>query len=144
MKDESRDRASAVVSRKRRRQRGVTTIEYAFLTLPLMMLSIGGIDIGRAYFQMQVVMEAAQAGARTGAMPTATSSQVNTAVNTALAVASLTSIATISSSNVGVNAQRGATTSVTVSVPFTTLTGKLFPFWSGTRTLSRTASLRHE
>lgn len=138
------DQTTDGAARRRRRQRGITTIEYAFLTLPLMMMSIGGIDMGRAYFQMQVVLEAAQAGARTGAMPTATSSQVNNAVNAALGVASLTGIATITSSNVGVNAQRGSTTSVTVSVPFTTLTGKLFPFWSGTRTLSRTASLRHE
>lgn len=128
----------------RRRQRGVATVEYSLLALPMLMMSIGAMDFGRAYFQMQVILEAAQAGARSGAMPTTTTLNVTTAVNGTLGVAGLASIATITSSGVGVNGQRGDTTTVNVSVPFVTLTGKMFSFWSGTKTLTRTARLRHE
>jgi len=125
------------------RQRGVTTIEYALLLLPMLVLTLGGIDFGRAYFQSHVLLEAAQAGVRVAALPTSTSSTVRAAAMEVLTSAGLQA-ATVVSSNAGVASSRGATSSVTVSIAFHPMTGTLIKGWSGTKTLSKTAQQRHE
>jgi Flp pilus assembly protein TadG len=134
----------ATVRRERgSRERGITTVEFGLLLLPVVMLTMGAFDFGRAYFQSQVILQAAQEGVRTAALPTSTTSTVNAAITAILTPAKLTA-ATISSSNVGVGASRGATSSVTVSIPFNSLTGTIFPSWIGTHTLTQTAKQRHE
>lgn len=135
----------AVARRERRsRERGLTTVEYGLLLLPVVMLTMGAFDFGRAYFDTQVILEAAQAGVRNAALPQSTSTTMNAEINAILTPAKLNTVATISSSNVGVGGTRGSTSSVTISIPFKSLTGTIFPNWVGTHTLTQTARQRHE
>lgn len=124
-------------------QRGAATIEYA-LTLPIaIVLLLGSIDMGRAYLQVHALLEAAQAGVRIASLPNATTSQVQAAAQEILDPANVDDWQ-IQSSNVGGAASRGATSSVTVTAPFQTMTGSMIPGWTGVVTLTRTASMRHE
>jgi Flp pilus assembly protein TadG len=130
-------------TRTRRRQRGVATVEFGLYLPVVAMLMIGAFDFGRAYYHMQVLLEAAQSGVRIAALPSSTPSSTATAANAVLVPAGLAA-ATITSSNVGSSAVRGSVSSVTVSIPFTTMTGTMVPGWIGVKTMTKTAKMRHE
>lgn len=127
----------------RRRQRGAVTVEAAFAVPIVVMLTVGGLDMGRAYFHQHVVLEAAQSGVRVAALPGSSVQDVKDAAEEVLDGAGISDY-TITYSNVGTTALRGSTSSCTVSSNFTTLSGSLIPGWSGSVTLTQTAKARHE
>ena len=125
------------------RQGGVAAMEFALVIVVAMTLVLGSFDLGRAYYQSHVLLEAAQAAARVGALPLSTGSDVQNAADDVLESSGITD-ASVVSSNVGAAAIRGTETSVTVAVEFQTMTGSLIPGWTGEVNLSRTARMRHE
>lgn len=125
------------------RQRGVAAMEFALVIMVAMTLVLGSFDLGRAYYQSHVLLEAAQAAARVGALPLSTGTDVKNAADEVLEISGIMD-ASVVSSNVGTAAIRGSETTVTVAVDFQTMTGTLIPGWAGEVILSRTARVRHE
>lgn len=126
-----------------RRSRGQSTVEFALLIPVLLVLILILLDGGRAYFTNQVILNAAREGARAGVLPEGSSGDVTTAVNTVMTNATLSG-QIIAYSNVGSGVPAGATTTVTVTYPFETLTGSFVPGWEGTINLEQTVQMRHE
>lgn len=130
-------------TRRSRIQRGATAVETALLLPLFMMLTLGMVDFARALFVRHTLLDAAQAGARIASLPWTTDSSVTAEAHRVLDAANLAS-SNISASNVGSQGSRGASTSVTVSSPFVTLSGAFVPGWTGTFTMTQTAFIRHE
>jgi Flp pilus assembly protein TadG len=125
------------------RQSGVAAIEFALVITVALTLVMGSFDLGRAYYQSHVLLEAAQSAARVGALPLSTGADVKNAADEVLESAGITD-ASVVSTNVGAAAARGTETSVTVAREMQTMTGSLIPGWTGEVSLSRTARMRHE
>lgn len=118
-------------------------VELALILPVLLILVMGIIDMARAYSVLQVVTNAAREGARVAIIPTSTAANVTAAVNNYLVPAGQGGCAT-AGANWGAAAPAGASTTVTVTCPFNTLTGTLIPGWSGVFNLSQQATMRHE
>ncbi len=126
-----------------KRTTGQSFVEFALMLPVFLILVMGILDMARAFSALQMVTNAAREGARVGIMPASLSSVVTNAVDNYLAAGGQTGCAT-TGSNWGPAGDTGDSTSVTVSCDFTTLTGTIIPFWTGTLTLARTTNMRHE
>ena len=127
----------------RKKEQGQSLVEFALILPVALFLLLGTIDVARAFFNLQTVTNASREGARRGIIAGAVQGDVDTVVNNALTSAGLTSTPTIVGSGVD-GASAGATTTVTVTYPFQTLTGTLIPGWTGTIDLTQTTVMRHE
>ncbi len=120
-------------------------VEFALVLPVLILLVVGILDFARAFTVLQVVTNAAREGARVSIIPTSTSANVTGTVTSYLTSAGQAECTSTGSTTIwGAGGAAGDTITVTVSCPFTTLTGTLIPGWSGTFNLSQTATMRHE
>ena len=126
-----------------RNSRGQSTVEFALLIPALLLVILVLLDVGRAYFTNQVTLNASRQGARAGVLPEGSSADVISAVTSVFNDAQLSGQA-VTYSNVGSGFPAGATTTVTVTYPFQTLTGAFIPGWEGTIVLEQTVQMRHE
>lgn len=122
---------------------GQSTVEFAAMVPVFLFLVMLLLDGGRAYYTNQVVLNAAREGARVGILPERSAADVVSAVQAIINEAGYTN-ETLNYSNVGTGVPAGATTTVTVGLPFETLTGTLIPGWEGTIPLMQTVRMRHE
>ncbi|MFQ5895076.1 MAG: TadE/TadG family type IV pilus assembly protein [Nitrospinota bacterium] len=131
-----------------RRCGGQGLVEFALILPVFLLIALGIMEFARAYWNMQVITNAAREGARVGILTTTTEADVTQKVNDYLASANMTATATVTVANVGAAAATGAPTTVTVTYPFAVLTGPFLstfvPGWGGTINLSQTVTMRHE
>ena len=127
----------------RRHQCGQSVVEFALIIPIVLLVIVVFIDVGKAYFTNQVILNAAREGARVGILPQGSPAKVIVAVNSVMTSGGLSGH-TIAHSNVGAGVPAGFTTKVTVTYPFKTLTGTFVPGWTGTINLDQTVQMRHE
>lgn len=139
------------MTRQRRRndRRGTSAVEFAFIAPLFFMLVIGMIEFGRAMMVQQILTNAARQGARLATLdstngssnPTPTS-LVTSEVNYVLAAANISGATTTISPSLPATA--GTDISVTVSVPYMSVTWVPSPWFLSGATLAANCVMRRE
>ena len=134
---------------RRNDRRGTSAVEFAFIAPVFFLLVIGMVEFGRAMMVQQILTNAARQGARMATLdstnnssnPTPTS-MVASEVNSVLAAANVTGATTAISP--GLPAAAGTDVSVTVSVPYMSVTWVPSPWFLNGATLSANCVMRRE
>ena len=105
-------------SRHRRSRRGAAVVELAFTAPILFLLCFGMIDVGRAVMVQNLITNAARDGARTAVLDGATASSIEHQVEEYLASSTVSDAVVTVSPNPLNSANLGDPVSVTVEVPF--------------------------
>jgi Flp pilus assembly protein TadG len=126
-----------------RQRRGASAVEFALVAPLFFMLVFGCIEFGRALMVQQILTNASRVGARQAITLNANESDV---ISTATNYATSTSVAGVS---VAVTpslsaALAGDMVSVTVSVPFSSVSWIPAPWFMGGTTLDATSVMRKE
>lgn len=145
---QSNERQCAALSNLQRviakqNRRGAAAVEFAVVAPVFLLLVFGIIEFGRMVMVQQVITNAAREGARQGIIPGSSSSQVNKTVSTYLTGTSIGG-ATTSVSPDPAAATYGQAITVTVSVPFTSVSWLPAPFFLGNSTLKSSCTMRSE
>jgi Flp pilus assembly protein TadG len=102
------------------------------------------VEYGRMVMVQQVITNASREGARVGVLDGSTSANVTTAVNTYLTAAKISGATTTCSPSTPSSAGYGQPVSVTVSVPFNSVSWLPAPLFLGGKTLTATSTMRRE
>jgi Flp pilus assembly protein TadG len=139
------------MTRQRRRndRRGTSAVEFAFIAPLFFMLVIGMIEFGRAMMVQQILTNAARQGARiatldstNGSSNPAPTSIVTSEVNDVLAAANISGATTTISP--ALPATAGTDISVTVTVPYMSVTWVPSPWFLSGATLAANCVMRRE
>jgi len=140
---------------------GQTIVEFALIVALLLAVLFGIVEFGRAWFYSNHISNSVRASARYGAVLGNASTSVSFAKSKieTYATTEIQSYINVQSGDLTVNAQffqdgtttprtgnlaRGDTIEVSATYNFTILTGSIIPYFSGTRPITRTASMRFE
>ena len=125
------------------RRSGAAAVEFALIAPLLIVLVFGMIEFGRMFMAEQVLTNAAREGARKAILPGATDDQAQTTIDDYLNSANITGFSrSISPSTT--NADGGTAITVTVSVPYSSVSWlPISNFLSG-KTLSAKVVMRKE
>jgi len=126
-------------SRNGRSRRGAAVAEFALIAPVFLTLTVGCIELGRAVIVQQLLTNASREGARVaGYDTTSSSSKVSTAVNNYLTSVNISGATTaVSPSPSGL--ADGEQISVTVGIPFSSVSWLPHPFFLGGQTLKATS-----
>jgi len=102
-------------------RRGAAVVELAFTAPILFMLVFGMIDVGRAVMVQNLIANAARDGARSAVLDGASASEIETQVTEYLAASSITGATATVSPNPLTLADLGDPVSVTVHIPFSSV-----------------------
>jgi len=105
-------------SRRQRNRRGAAVVELAFTAPILFLLCFGMIDVGRAVMVQNLITNAARDGARTAVLDGASAEAIETQVEDYLASSTVSDAVVTVSPNPLSLANLGDPVSVTVQVPF--------------------------
>ncbi len=129
---------------QRRQRRGAATVEFA-LTAPLLFLIVFGmIEVGQGVLIKQVLSNAARDGARTAMLGNATAEDVRDAVTSYLTASGIKSATATVSPDPLTLAQGGDPVTVTVSVPFSSLSWMQKSWYLNDITISAAVTMRRE
>lgn len=130
-------------------RRGTSAVEFAFIAPLFFLLVIGMIEFSRALMVQQVLTSASREGARTATLDSTNNSTnpsptsiVDSAVNSCLAAASVSGATTTISPALPVAAGQDIT--VTVKVPYSSVSWIPSPWFLGGATLSAVTVMRRE
>ncbi|HEV7223472.1 MAG TPA: TadE/TadG family type IV pilus assembly protein [Pirellulales bacterium] len=144
-----KEEINMIRQRRRNDRRGTSAVEFAFIAPVFFMLVIGMIEFGRAMMVQQALTNAARQGARLATLDSTNNSSnptpaslVTTEVNQALSAASISGAATAISP--ALPAAAGQDISVTVSVPYRSVTWVPSPWFLGNATLTANCVMRRE
>lgn len=139
---------SSLFSRRRSRawqaRDGAVLIEFAFVAPVFFVMVLGIFEFGRAMMVQTLLTSAAQQGARAGALNGAQLADVTSAVNSYLSGGGVHGASTSCSPSPPSNAAPGTDITVTVSVPYTSVSWIPAPKYLKTATLSSTAIVQRE
>lgn len=125
-------------------RRGVAAVEFA-LTAPLLFLLVFGmIEVGRGLMVQQLLSNAARDGARSAILEGATVETVEAGVIEYLGGSSISGVSVVVTPNPLTLAQGGDPVTVTVSVPFTSVSWLPAPQYLDGATLSASVTMRRE
>jgi Flp pilus assembly protein TadG len=127
----------------RKHRCGAAVLEFAAVAPVLFVLVFGMLEFGRMVMVQQMITNAAREGARIAIVPGSTTSSVTTAVSTYLTGASISGATTTVSPEPS-SATYGATITVTVSVPYTSVSWVPSPYFLGATTLTANCIMRTE
>jgi len=125
-------------------RRGAAVVELAVVAPVFFLLVFGMIEFGRMVMVQQIITNGAREGARIAVLNGATTSQVKTAVSNYLSGASVSGATTTVSPDPPSSATYGSLVTVTVSIPFTSVSWTPSPFFLASTTLQATCSMRTE
>jgi Flp pilus assembly protein TadG len=128
----------------RTNRRGVAVVEFAVVAPVFFLFVFGMIEFGRMVMVQQIITNAAREGTRVGILPGATTSQVTTAVNNYLAAGSISGATVTVNPSPPSSAAYGSSVTVTVSIPFTSVSWTPAPFFLGSTTLNAQCIMRTE
>lgn len=118
---------------------GTTMVEFAVVAPVFFIMVLGVFEFCRALNVQSMLAGAAQQGARAGTLGTAQSSDVTTTVNSYLTTAGISGASTVVSPNPPSSALPGQSVTVTVSIPYTSVSWLPSPTYLGHVTLTSTA-----
>ncbi len=126
--------------------RGSVAVEFALFLPFLMMLVFGVVELGSAWFQRQMLVNASREGARLGSLlddASNSAAQIQATVSNYLQTAGFPGAVTVTSS--GADGGAGAQVQVTVSSPYQLpVLGSLVPGALSSVTLQGVTVMRHE
>ena len=125
-------------------RRGVAATEFAIVAPVFFLLVFGMIEYGRMVMVQQVITNASREGARVGVLDGSTSTNVTTAVNNYLTSAKISGATTTCNPSNPSSAGYGQPVTVTVSVPFSSVSWMPTPLFLGGKTLTATSTMRRE
>lgn len=138
---------------KREKRSGQAVVEFALVLPIFLLLLLGAVDFGRAYYRLHLLTNAAREGARTGSLPQSTESDVESIVENFLSDAGLPGEFTLeinvtdpdgNTRSGGLsNAQEGDRVQVVVIQDFTLIGVGIVP-GAGTLQLDSSCTFRHE
>jgi Flp pilus assembly protein TadG len=124
----------------RESRRGAAVVEFALIAPLFLSIIAGIIELGRAIEVVQLLTNASREGARVGSFDTTTqASTITTAVNAYLSKAGISGATTTVSPNPPSAASDGQSISVTVSIPFSSVSWLPTPFYLGGQSLQATS-----
>ncbi|HVW02051.1 MAG TPA: TadE/TadG family type IV pilus assembly protein [Planctomycetaceae bacterium] len=126
-------------NRARGGRSGAAAVEFAFVAPVFFVIVMAVFEFGRAMMVQAILTSAAQRGARTGAMSGAQTSDVTSSVSTFLVNSGINGATTVVSPSPPSSALPGQTVTVTVSVPYTSVSWLPSPKYLSGATLSATS-----
>jgi Flp pilus assembly protein TadG len=125
-------------------RKGAALLEFAVI-LPVYLLFVFGIiEYGRMVMVQQIITGAAREGARVGVLDDSTSATVSTAANRILSAAGIASATISATPDPPSSATYASFVTVTVSVPFSSVSWLPSPMYLGGKTLTSTSIMRRE
>ena len=131
-------------SPRRNRRPGAAVVEFAVVAPVFFLFVFGMIEFGRMVMVQQIMTNAAREGARLAILPGSTTSQVKAAVNNYLAAGAISGATTSVNPDPPTSASYGSAVTVTVSVPFKSVSWTPAPFFLGSTTLQAQCVMRTE
>ena len=123
---------------------GAAAVEFAIVAPIFFMVVLGIIEFGRMSMVQQVITNAAREGARVGVLDDSTFATVDNKVQGYMSGAGITGATTEVTPNPPSSAGFDEPVSVTVSIPFNSVSWLPNPFFIGGSTLQATATMRRE
>ena len=123
---------------------GSMLIEFAFVAPVFFIMVLGIFEFGRAMMVQALLTSAAQQGARAGALNGSQVADVDTAVNNYLSSAGVSGASTTCSPTPPSSAGPGQDVTVTVTIPYSSVSWIPTPHYLKTATLSSTAIVQRE
>jgi Flp pilus assembly protein TadG len=127
-----------------RARKGAAVVEFAVVAPVLIMLLLGMIECGRMIMVQQSLTTAAREGARTAILEGISSSTAKQVVTSFLADTGVTGCTVKVTPDSTASVAHGQPITVSVSVPFTTVSWLPHPFFLGNTILSSAATMRRE
>ena len=127
-----------------RARRGAVLIEFAFIAPIFFLMVLGLIEFGRAMMVQAQLTAAAKAGARAGSFDGSQTSDVSTAVNNYLSSAGISGASTTCSPSPPSSANPGQNVTVTVTIPYSSVSWLPAPRFLKNTTLSSEALAQRE
>jgi Flp pilus assembly protein TadG len=144
----NRNRYQAVqvvrVARRRAERRGAAAVEFAFVAPLLMLLTFGMVDVGRAVMVQNLLTNAARDGARAAVLDGATVANVEQQVKDYLAASTVPGVTVAITPSPLTSANLGDPVSVTVEIPFDSVSWLPSSWFFGGATLRSTVVMRRE
>jgi Flp pilus assembly protein TadG len=125
-------------------RKGATLVEFAIVVPIYLLLVFGIIEYGRMIMVQQVITNAAREGARVGVLDNSTSADVTTAANRFLSPAGISSATISATPSPPSSAAYASLVTVTVSVPYNSVSWLPSPMYLGGKTLTSTSKMRRE
>lgn len=135
---------SLLKSEGMRERRGAAAVEFAIIAPLFFLVVMGIIEFGRMAMVQQVITNAAREGARVGVVDDSTTSGVKKKVDNYLASAGIKGASVSVSPDPPSSAKYGESVTVTVAIPFDTVSWLPTPFFVGGKTLCAEAVMRRE
>lgn len=127
-----------------KRRQGAAIVEFAVVAPIFFLLVFGIIEFGRMVMVQQVLTNAAREGARVAVLSGATTTQVTTAVTNYLSAGGVSGATTTVNPDPPSSATYGSAVTITVSVPFSSVSWTPSPFFLGETRLSAQCVMRTE
>lgn len=128
----------------RKHRLGAAAVEFAVVAPVFILLLFGMIEYGRMVMVQQLITNASREGARQAVLDGATTSAVQSTVSTYLTNASVTGQTTTVSPNPPTSAANGAPVTVTVSIPYSSVSWLPSPMYLGSKTMTAKSVMRRE
>jgi Flp pilus assembly protein TadG len=130
----------------RRNRRGAAAVEFAFVAPVFILLVFGMIEFGRAIMVQQILTNAAREGARVAILDSATptASVVSGKVTTYLQSAGITGATVTINPTEPTTAAYGQPVTVTVTIPFTSVSWTPSPWFLKTKVMTARSIMRRE
>lgn len=126
------------------RRKGVAAVEFAVVAPLFFLVVLGIIEFGRALMVQQIITNASREGARRAIIENATTSEVKSLVNDYLSRTSVSGSTVTVSPPPGPSLGLGDPITVTVSVPYSSVSWLPGTYWVGSATLSASTVMRAE
>lgn len=130
--------------RARSARRGAVTVEMAFVAPVFFLFVLGVVEFTRAMMVQSLLTNAAHLGARAGIIDNAQQSDVTTAVGNYLSAGGISGAAVTVSPNPPSSAGYGQFVTVTISVPYSSVSWLPSPKYLKSVTLGAASSMRRE
>ena len=131
-------------SRKRPPRRGTTAVEFAVVAPIFFLVVFAIVEFGRMMMVEEILVNAARLGARAAILPSETDSQVATVVSNYLAGVGISGYTTSLMPTLASGPASGTALTVTISVPWTSVSWFSYSTWLQGATLAGSAAMIKE
>ncbi|HJT33266.1 MAG TPA: TadE/TadG family type IV pilus assembly protein [Pirellulales bacterium] len=125
-------------------RRGAAAVEFAFVAPAFFLVVLGVIEFTRAMMVEELLTNAAHEGARAGVLDGAQDTDVDNAVNNYLSAAGISGATTAVSPDPPSSAPYGQSVTVTVTIPYKSVSWLPVPKYLGSTTLKAVSIMRRE
>jgi Flp pilus assembly protein TadG len=130
--------------RKRSDRRGAAAVELALIAPLFFVVIFGIIEVGRLLMVQEILVNAARTGSRVAVMPGNTDSNVTTAVSNFMAGTGISGYTATLSPTIASGPTSGTAMTMTVSVPWSTVSWFSYATWLNGQTLSCSVAMIRE